>query len=131
MQSKPIIGVILAFGVAFSILAGSGIGAAVFGESPGDSETTRVIEQVGEDASVSEDGGGLDADVAGDDEPTLVGLAISGGQFAVQLVAAVAVIPATLIGLGFPAYFAVPVGSIAQIIAFIGLIQFVRGTEFI
>jgi len=34
----------------------------------------------------------------------------------------------TLMRLGFPNYFAVPVGGVAQIIAFIGLIQFVRGT---
>jgi hypothetical protein len=39
--------------------------------------------------------------------------------------------PVTLMRLGFPAYFAVPIGGVAQIIAFIGLAQFIRGTEYI
>jgi len=133
MRSKSILGVVLAFGLAFSLIAGSGIGAAVFGATPGDAETARTLEDVSGDATVDADSetGGLSADVAGDNEPTLVGVAISGGQFAASLVGAVALLPVTLMRLGFPSYFAVPVGGVAQIIAFIGLIQFVRGTEYI
>jgi len=127
MQTKGVLGLVLAFGLAFALLSGSGIGAAVFGESPGDAETTRTIEEVSNQSSVdNEDDGGLGADVTGDNEPTLVGLAISGGKFLAGLVGAVALLPLTLIELGFPAYFALPVGGIAQIIAFIGLVQFTR-----
>jgi len=127
MQTKGVLGLVLAFGLAFALLSGSGIGAAVFGESPGDAETTRTIEEVSNQSSVDkEDDGGLGADVTGDNEPTLVGLAISGGKFLAGLVGAVALLPLTLIELGFPAYFALPVGGIAQIIAFIGLVQFTR-----
>ena len=131
MQTKPIIGVVLAFGVAFALLGGSGIGPTVFGEDP-DAETERVIEDISEegDVNVDEDGeGGLGADIGGDNEPTVTGVIISGGQFAAQLVAAVALLPLTLVRLGFPTYFAVPVGGLAQIIAFIGLVQFVGRTE--
>jgi hypothetical protein len=133
MRSKSVLGVVLAFGVAFSVLAGSGIGAAVFGASPADADTTRTLEDISDEASVDPDSetGGLAADVTGDNEPTLVGVAISGGAFASELVASVALLPVTLIRLGFPRYFAVPVGGVAQIIAFIGLIQFVRGTEYL
>jgi hypothetical protein len=132
VRSKTILGVVLAFGVAFSLLAGSGIGGAIFGATPGDAETSRTLDDIANDSSVDPDeGDGLAADVGGDNEPTLVGVAISGGAFAVQLVAAVALLPVTLMELGFPAYFAVPVGGVAQIIAFIGLVQFVRGTEYI
>lgn len=133
MQTKPIIGVVLAFGVAFALLGGSGIGPAVFGEDP-DAETERVIEDISEegDVSVDEDGeGGLGADIGGDNEPTVTGVIISGGQFAAQLVAAVALLPLTLVRLGFPTYFAVPVGGVAQIIAFIGLVQFIGRTEYL
>ena len=133
MQTKPIIGVVLAFGVAFALLGGSGIGPAVFGEDP-DAETERVIEDISEegDVSVDEDGeGGLGADIGGDNEPTVTGVIISGGQFAAQLVAAVALLPLTLVRLGFPTYFAVPVGGLAQIIAFIGLVQFIGRTEYL
>jgi len=133
MQTKPIIGVVLAFGVAFALLGGSGIGPAVFGEDP-DAETERVIEDIAEggDVNVDEDGeGGLGADIGGDNEPTVTGVIISGGQFAAQLVAAVALLPLTLMRLGFPTYFAVPVGGVAQIIAFIGLVQFIGRTEYL
>jgi len=135
MNTKSVMGVVLAFGVMFSLLAGSGVGAAIFGESPGDAESARTLEDISEDASVdsgeSNADSGLSADVVGDNEPTLVGVAISGGQFATTLVGAVALLPVTLMRLGFPSYFAVPIGGAAQVIAFIGLIQFVRIGEWL
>ena len=133
MRSKSVLGVVLAFGVAFALLAGSGIGAAVFGACPGDADTARTLEDISEDASVDAEDpdGGFAADVTGDNEPTVVGVAISGGQFVAQLVGAVALLPVTLMRLGFPRYFAVPVGGVAQVIAFIGLAQFVAGRELI
>ena len=133
MRTKSVVGVVLCFGLAFTLLAGSGIGGAVFGESPGDETTVDTLEDITEDATVDEDSDrdGLSADVTGDNEPTLVGLSISAGQFAAQLVASVALLPLTLVRLGFPTYFAYPVGGIAQIIAFIGLAQFVIGREWL
>jgi len=133
MQSKSVLGVVLAFGVAFAFLAGSGIGPGLFGETPGEAGSKTTLEDISGDSEVDEDkdGGGLSADVAGDNEPTLVGVAISGGQFASTLVGAVSLLPLTLMRLGFPVYFAVPLGGLAQIIAFIGLIQFIRGTEYL
>jgi hypothetical protein len=133
MRAKSVLGVALCFGLAFSLLAGSGIGAAVFGASPGDAETARTLDDISNDAEVDPDseGGGIAADVTGDNEPTTVGVAISGGQFIAQLVGAVALLPVTLIRLGFPNYFAVPIGGFAQGIAVIGLYQFVSGRELI
>ena len=131
METKSILGVVLSFGVAFALLAGAGVGA-VFNEDPRGAESTRTLGDIADDASVDrEDGDGLAADVGGDNEPTLVGVLISGGQFATSLVGAVTLLPLTLMRLGFPAYFAVPVGAVAQVIAFIGLVQFVGRTELI
>lgn len=130
MNTKDVLGVVLAFGVAFSLAAGTGVGAEIFGASPGDAETTQTLEDIGEEASVDSDqGGGLSADVAGDNEPTVVGFAISGGQFIATLVGAVALLPLTLTRIGFPYWFGVPIGAGAQIIATIGLFQFVTGRE--
>jgi len=135
METKSVFGVVLAFGLAFALVAGSGLGAAVFGASPGDAETSRTLEDIQSEASVDEDAknsdGGLSANIGTDNEPTLVGVAIAGGQFLTSLVGAVALLPVTLMRLGFPNYFAVPVGGIAQIIAFIGLVQFIRTGELI
>lgn len=133
MDSKSVLGVVLAFGVSFSLLAGSGVGTAVFGQDPGSSSAAETLDDISNESSVDPDSdqGGLASDVAGDNEPTIVGVAISGGRFAAQLVASVTLLPVTLIRLGFPVYFAMPVGGLAQIIAFIGLIQFIRGNEYI
>lgn len=132
MRTKGVFGVILAFGVAFALLAGSGIGATIFGENPSDAKSGDALDDLIEDSSFDEsEGGGLDAEVGGDDEPTLVGIALSAGQFAVSMAVAVALLPITLMGLGFPMYFAVPVGGTAQILAFIGVVQFVRGVQFL
>jgi hypothetical protein len=135
MNTKSVFGVVLAFGVAFALLAGSGVGAAVFGESPGDAESSKTLEEVKGEAEIAEDAkdsdGGLSANIGTDNEPTLVGVAIAGGQFLTSLVGAVALLPVTLMRLGFPSYFAVPVGGVAQILAFIGLVQFIRTGELI
>lgn len=133
MRAKSVLGVVLAFGVAFALLSGSGIGASVFGASPGDADTARTLDDLGDQASVDEEDqtGGLSGDVTGDNEPTIAGLAISAGGFVTDLVVAVALLPVALIRLGFPRYFAVPIGGVAQVIAFIGLAQFVTGRELI
>jgi len=134
MRTKGVIGLVLAFGLAFALLGGAGVGASIFGENPDDAESAGTLGDLIDDSDISEDddgGGGLVGDVGGDNEPTVTGIIISGGQFAAQLVAAVALLPLTLMRLGFPGYFAVPVGGIAQIIALIGLIQFIGGREFL
>jgi len=133
MRSKSIIGVVLCFGLAFAVLSGSGIGAAVFAENPDSAETTRTLEEISDSADVDEESedSGLSADVVGDNEPSIVGIALSAGQFGVSLVGAVALLPLTLVRLGFPAYFAVPAGGILQIVALIGLAQFVIGREWL
>jgi len=133
MRSKSVLGVVLAFGVMFSLAAGSGIGATVFGASPGEADSARTLEDIGNESTVDPDSsdGGIAADVTGANEPTVVGVAISGGQFVAQLVGAVTLLPLTLVRLGFPNYFAVPVGAVAQAIAVVGLFQFVSGRELI
>ena len=133
MRTKSVVGVVLCFGLAFALLGGSEIGMLIFGEQAGSEPTAETLGDIANESSVDEesDGDGLSADVTGDNEPTLVGLSISAGQFAAQLVASVALLPLTLARLGFPTYFAYPVGGIAQIIAFIGLAQFVIGREWL
>lgn len=129
MRTKGAIGVILAFGLAFALMSGSGIGAIVFGENPDDAESSGTLDDLIDDSDVDEDDGGLAGNIGDDNEPTVTGFVISGAQFVASLVGAVALLPLTLMRLGFPSYFAVPVGGIAQIIAFVGLIQFVTGRE--
>lgn len=135
MRTTPVIGIILSLGVAFALLAGSGIGPAVFGENPKDAESRSTLEDIGNQSDVGgeagDESGGVNADVSGDNEPTLVGFALSGGQFIVSAIGAVALFPMTLTRLAFPNWFATPAGFLLQFIATVGLFQFVRTGELI
>jgi len=129
MRTSPVLGLVLALGFSFALIAGAGIGPAEFGENPEDSEAKKTLEDIGDEADVGEGeggGGGVSADVGGDNEPTTVGFAISGGQFIIQAVGAIALLPITLTRLGFPAYFALPAGGLAQFIGTIGIYKFIR-----
>lgn len=128
MRTSPVIGLVLALGFSFALIAGSGIGPAVFGEDPGSSEAKKTLEDIADESDVGGEGedSGVSADVTGDNEPTTVGFAISGGQFIIQSVGAIALLPVTLTRLGFPAYFAFPAGGLAQFIGTVGIYKFIR-----
>lgn len=57
-------------------------------------------------------------------ESSIVGLIITGLFQVSRLAAKVVLLPVTLMELGFPAWFAIPIGSLAEGIVGIGLIQF-------
>lgn len=57
-------------------------------------------------------------------DSSIVGIIVDGITSLIKLAGAVIVLPATLMNLGFPAWFAIPIGSLAELIAGIGLIQF-------
>lgn len=133
MNTTEVTGIVLCLGLAFAVLSGSGIGATIFGASPGDAGTTRTLEDLGENTDLTENdptgsAGGIIASVSGGG--TLIGLIISVGRTLVEFGAAVTLLPVTLSRLGFPRYFAYPVGAFAQIIAFIGFAQFLTGHEY-
>jgi len=129
MRTIAVVGLVMCFGVAFALMAGSGVGAQIFGVDASGQPTIDALEDSGSDADVSEEG--VSGDVAGDNEPTLVGFAISGGSFIIGLISAVALLPVTLGNLGMPIYAAVPFGLAAQVIATVGLYQFITGREWI
>lgn len=130
MRTVGVLAVVLSFGVAFALVAGSGVGIAIFGEDPSGEPAGETLDELGEDAAIGdEEGEGIGADVGSDSEPTVTGFVLSGGQFVVSLLGSVALLPITLVNLGFPTWFAFPIGSAAQIIAAIGVFQFVTGRE--
>lgn len=131
MRTAPIVAAVLALGVAFTVIAGSGVGASIFGET-GDSAAESTLEDLSEDAEIGEgEGEGIGGDVGSDDEPTVTAFILSGASFAIDLVAAIALLPVTMANLGFPTWFAIPIGGTAQIIGAIGFVQFVTGREFL
>lgn len=135
MRTIGVVALVLCFGVAFAVVGGSGIGAEIFGVSDSeDAETARTLDKVAKEADTKSDDdeeGGISGDVGGDNEPTVTGFVFSGATFIVRLVGAVALLPITLINLGWPAFFAVPIGGAAQIVATVGLLQFITGREYL
>lgn len=128
MRTVWAIVLVLGLGVSFTMLTASGAGPAIFGQEAADHGGLGPMEQLnetGRDSHVEEgENGSIVGDVAGEDERNIVGFIVDGGQFIVQLVAAVVFIPTVLIGLGFPSYFALPAGIVVQFFAVIGVIQF-------
>lgn len=119
---------VLALGVSFAIVANSGVGVAIFGqdhEDRGGLGPMENLNETGDDVNVSEgEDGSISGDVAGEDEQNIVGFIIDGASFIVGVVASVTLLPLVLIGLGFPTYFALPIGIFVQFVAVVGAVQF-------
>ena len=132
MRTQGMLGVVLCMGFAFALLSGSGIGPAVFGENPGDEPTVDQLGDLSDESDLTDredDSGGLGGVARGEDG--LPGLILSGTESAVAFVASVALLPLTLMNLGFPGWFSIPAGGLAQIIAFFGALQFMTGREYL
>lgn len=125
MQTKNVFGVVMAFAVSFALLSGSGVGSAVFGENP-DTQTLEEFETVAEENK--EPNFNVLSSLA---NVPFLGIILQFGDIATTFVGTVAGLPFVLMRLGFPRYFALPVGTIAQIIAIIGMFQLVTGREFL
>jgi len=124
MRTKSVFGVVMCFALAFAIISGSGVGATIFGQSP-DTQTLGEFEEVAEENE--EPDFSVLSSLA--DVPFL-GLIIQFGEMLVTFVGTVALLPIFLMRLGFPRYFAAPVGTIAQVIAIVGMFQVITGREF-
>ena len=128
MRTIPVVLFVLSLGVSFAIIGGAGVGASIFGVGSQDAGTQEALDDAQKNTSLNKsDDGGLRGDVQGNNEPTVVGLVLSAGKAVVNVALVVGLLPYVLINLGFPAYFAVPVGGFAQIVVGIGVFQFVTG----
>lgn len=117
---------VLVIGTSGMMLGMSGFTDAWGSEPP---QTDAAAEEV-------ESGAGS---VGPDDEPVsgpvtsgesnIVGLIVDGLSTLVGIAGAVLVLPVTLMNLGFPAWFAIPVGSVAEGIVGIGIIEFATQRE--
>lgn len=70
--------------------------------------------------------GGIDGQITGQD-PSLVSVIVNGASSVANIIAFILLLPISLQNLGFPFWFAVPVGLIAQLGGFIAMAQFTTG----
>ena len=121
MRTLAPIMIVLCIGVAATM-----VGMAGFADAWGspDVETTAAEEELDQNAdSVAPQEGSAEGPVSSG-ESSIVGIIVDGSRSLVGIAAAVALLPATLMNLGFPAWFALPLGSIAYLVAGVGVIEF-------
>jgi len=122
MRTIVSLAAILSLAVAGAILGGSGFAAAWGAEPP----TTAAAAQDRLDESssnVQPSNNPIDGPVSSADD-SIIGLIGSGLGSVTAIAGMVALLPVVLVDLGFPAYFAFPIGALAQLLAGIGIIQF-------
>ncbi|RLM53194.1 hypothetical protein DVK02_14995 [Halobellus sp. Atlit-31R] len=114
--------------VASAMWAGSGYGGVIgtdptagLGPMEGDLE-----DKANESAVNRDEGEGFEGSAAGaDDESNIVSFVLNGGSAVMSLATFVLDFPAVLQSFGAPAWFADPLGHLAQLLASIGVIQFI------
>lgn len=118
--------IVLAIGVAGVMIGMSGFGAAWGADSP---TTSGAQEKLNESAKNQNPNKGPVSGPVSSGDSDIIGLIANGLGSMVDIASAVALLPVTLMNLGFPAYFAVPIGSLAYIIAGIGVIEYGTNRE--
>lgn len=116
----------LCLAVAFGLFAGSGFNAIVGVDNAGGDQATDELQDQADDSAVDEEED-VEGSRAASDEGSLVGVIISAGQSIMEITTMVALLPLTLRNLGFPAWFAAPIGSLVYVVSGIGILQFITG----
>lgn len=130
MKTNRFVLVVVALGVATMMWGMSGIGTEYGATDPITGlESGEKLEQAAEDSPVHENGS-FNGSAKGGSEDNIVGLIISGTQALVSFTVMVGLLPAELMNLGFPKWFAMPVGLATQAIVGIGIVQFATNRVF-
>lgn len=117
---------VLAIGTAGAMIGASGF-ADMWGAPP--PQTDAAVEQLEEGSSqVGPNSGPVSGPVSTGDS-SIVGLIVNGLTSVVDIAGAVILLPLTLMNLGFPAWFAVPIGTLAELLVGIGIIEFATNRE--
>lgn len=128
MRTIKVVLIVAAMGTAALMWSMSGVGAIYGTDDPVDGfEAGEKIQEEGNASAVSEDGNfSASADNSGGAD-NIVGVVLSGATAITDFAGMVALLPWELQRLGFPPFFAFPVGFLAQAIAGIGVVQFAAG----
>jgi len=124
MRSTWAVALTLSIGVASLMFGLSGYGGAV-AKDPTDG-LGPVGSSVQDQASNSSVESGVDGAAGNTDQP-LITFILNGGGALLSIAQSVVLLPVALMNLGFPAWFAVPIGSLVSIIVGVGITQFIAG----
>lgn len=122
----PAVMVVLAIGMATMMLAGAGFADAWGSPAP---QSSAAQDQLNESSGDLNPENQPVSGPVSSGESEVVGLIANGLGTLVDLGGAVALLPWTLIDLGFPAWFAAPAGSLAYILVGVSVIEFATNRE--
>lgn len=123
MRTLYFILVVFALGTAGMIWSLSGIGGVYGPTDPiGDTESADALEAQAANSSAN-NSGSLNGSARAGDDANLIGVIITGISTIVNFGGTVVLLPFELQNLGFPRYFAYPVGLLAQAFVGIGIVQ--------
>lgn len=126
MRTKFILLLVMSMAVTGMVFQMSGFNDMV-GYRGDSEEASDEFEDVGNDSAPQKTVG---ADARTDESGTLVGVVITGISGIANFVGLVALLPVELNSMGFPWWFAYPIGLLAQAIIGIGFIQFASNRVF-
>jgi len=121
--------VVLALGVSGAMIGGSGFSDVWGAPTPETDVAQEQVEKNSEKLNPNENSP-VEGPVSSDDS-SIVGIIVDSLSSIVDLAAATAVLPVTLQNLGFPLWFAAPIGSVVYIFTGIGVIQFATNRRWI
>jgi hypothetical protein len=124
MRSNILIGVVMSLALAGALMTGSGF-AGLVGKGDPTGDINEKVNKKAENSTLKD--GDLSGEDAPSDDDSIISLVIDGAQEIANIIGMVTLLPLTLINMGFPSWFAIPVGAPITIIASIGLVQFVTG----
>lgn len=114
--------VVLCIAVSGSMLGMSGFYDAWGAPAP---QTDAAQDRLNDSAADVNPSGGAVSGPVSSSEGEIVGLIVNGLTSLTDAAGAVVLLPITLINLGFPVWFAMPVGGLATFLAGVGIIQWV------
>lgn len=129
MRTNFIIMSVMALAIAGLFMSASGFNAvAGVGQNPTGGIGDEFSDKAGESDAIGENES-FSGTRAGGESSSIVGLVLGGARKIATMLSMVVLLPRTLANIGFPAWFAGPVGTIGSLLASVGLIQFVTGRD--
>lgn len=123
MRTTFVMVVVIIMGITSLMFAGSGFNSAVGMDRAG--SVGDEVSGTAQSEGIFGAGGQFDTGEAGDDG--MFGLVVGGASIVLEFFSLGGVFDDTLKALGFPDWFADPIGVVAQILLTIGFIQWVTG----
>jgi hypothetical protein len=129
----PLLVLTLALGLAFAWVQGAGLAAAWgVGDDPVPEGTAAqdVLDDAANDSATSQ-GGAITGDAGTENgDSNIVSLILSSATRVATILGYVLVLPAVLVELGFPAWFALPLGGVVSLVVTIAIAEWVSGRVF-